>query len=151
MTLEFSRVQVFRELVFSKDISVDRKSRQSFERILLQEEAQWILAIIWRESKYVSDSDLAVAGLSRLFPGGDLTAFGLAVKLAELTEDCAALNTRIRNIAIAAHAFGLVERSNISATKVSITGTALLHSVMTRLAQEYAAAARMILGADVSG
>jgi hypothetical protein len=79
---------------------------------------------------------LAQLNLTKTYQGKFLTAHHLAADLAETGADVAALNSRIRLIAIAASTFDLVDRECLNSTAVLLKGTALLHHFMTSLATQ---------------
>jgi hypothetical protein len=118
------------------DRGFDLKDRVRFRRVLRDEDAFRILSVIWKESNYVSHEDLEAVDLGRSMEPDNLTTFGLAVKLASSPRELSKLNSRIRQIAIAANAFGLIERHRASTTNVQLRATEALHNFMMRLAEE---------------
>jgi hypothetical protein len=125
------------QTIFDRTIDgVDHKNDklyQSYRRTLKTIDAYRILAILWKESEFITDNDLEMAGMRRLYQGRHLTAHGLAVELAEVGREVAALNTRIRMIAVAASAYELVDRDAVNSTTVSLKGTLILHEFMMLL------------------
>lgn len=102
-----------------------------YRKQLLDDEAYQVLLIIWRESNFVLDEHL---DQPKLFVGRVMTAHGLATKLAESPEDLSKVSSRIQAIALAAEAYGLVEREITNGTSRPLIATDLLHHFILRLA-----------------
>jgi hypothetical protein len=109
---------------------------QRFTRILEEDDAYDVLLLVWRHSPFVTDDELKRTKILRLFSNGSLTAYGLATKLAESPSTLAATNTRVRNIALAAQAYGLIERETRTTTNKPLVGTILLHKMVLAIAEE---------------
>jgi hypothetical protein len=103
---------------------VDEKALKKHRRILKTISAYQILALLWKESNFVDQQTLALLGMRKLYEKG-LTAHHLAADLAESGSEVATLNSRIRNIGIAASCFDLIERVSLTSTNVPLKGTAL--------------------------
>jgi hypothetical protein len=134
--MEANYLELLEEYVFTQP-NVDRTTKKMAaqnERLLKSLSANRVLLILWKESSYIAASDLDELKKGRSFDG-EITVHALAVALAESPADVAALNSRIRSIALAGEAFGLVEKQTISATRVFIRGTALLNEFMVQLGQ----------------
>jgi hypothetical protein len=117
------------------DREIGKKLAQSQRRTLKSIDAYKILSIIWKESEFISSGDLRAAGLTSLFERKQLTAYGLACEIAETKYEVAAVNTRIRNIAVAASTYQLMDRSAAGSTAKMLKGTRLLHDFMTKLSE----------------
>jgi hypothetical protein len=115
----------------------DRKTLRTYRNILLSDESDLVLTIFWKESDFVTDDDVISGGAARIFPRGTpITCYALAVKLyPNDSTKIAAANSRVRAIAAAASAYGLIEKSKDTRKKF-VSGTALLHEFMTTLGQE---------------
>jgi hypothetical protein len=125
---------LLKSMIFPHPIDgFDRKSLAQFRRLLDDPQALTILALIWQASDSVSQYALAAAGLCQTKTSEHLTSHGLAVKIAGAPEHLAKINSRIRNIGIAASAYGLIERNGVNKTRVDLRGTALLHDFMVAL------------------
>jgi hypothetical protein len=111
----------------------DRKLIKQYRRILRGSEAHNVLGIIWKESEFISDAALAQFELCRAYQGRPLTCHSLAVDLAETPQEVAKLNSRVRIIGIAAAAHQLVDRKEVSSTKIVLNGTKVLHEFMIEL------------------
>src|SRR5262249_2266256 len=116
----------------------DRKTIKSFRRTLESHEANTVLSILWRESPYITDDELAYDGHAKLFGENPLTCYCLAVHLAGSKNEVAATNSRVRLIVAAGTAFGLVSKKHLASTKIQIFGTEFLHNFMVRLGFENA-------------
>src|SRR5215469_13193934 len=53
----------------------DRKTIKSFRRTLESHEANTVLSILWRESPYITDDELAYDGHAKLFGENPLTCY----------------------------------------------------------------------------
>jgi hypothetical protein len=115
--------------------SCDRKELIRHRKCLIDDEAQFVLLIFWKESHFVTDEVLKRVGLKREFPNGSLNSWSLATNIVASPTDLAKTNTRIRGIAMAAEAYGLVEREKSRATRKPIQGTQRLHSFMNTLSE----------------
>ncbi len=115
----------------------DKKTIQTWKKSLLGHGAFLILQVLWKESKYVSDSDLEKAGLRRFLPMRDLTVHKLAEDLAATPAAKDALNKRISGIVRAGMAYGLVEERKLHAKLHVISGSEKLHVFMLMTAQEW--------------
>jgi hypothetical protein len=137
-----AREHLLEQIVFSRvtDSIAARKGFHTYRRLLRSESAARILAILWRESPYVSDRDISSLGLSRSFPDMEITQHGLAAALATEPEEVSALHSQVRHLRMAAEAYGLVRSRVCSPARIYIQGTELLHQFMVRLAEESAAA-----------
>jgi hypothetical protein len=125
------------EVVFTRRPNdLDEKLFKKYCRILKKIDAYKILAFLWKESEFIGEEVMAQLGLRKSYKGKSLTAHHLAADLAETGAEVAALNSRIRIIAIAASNFGLVDRESLNSTTVILKGTALLHQFMTGLATQ---------------
>jgi hypothetical protein len=106
-----------------------------YRKQLLDEEAYEILLIIWRESGFVLDEHLQHTKLERRLSGKVMTAYRLATKLAESAEDLSRVSSRIQSIALAAEAYGLIERETTRGTSRPLIATDLLHRLILELAK----------------
>jgi hypothetical protein len=111
----------------------DAKDIIKFKRLLRDDEAYYILLLLWRESPFVTDECLERMSLAREFTDAPLTAWGLATKLATIPDELAKTNSRIRAVGLAAEAFGLIERENLRTTSKPLIGTQFLHQFMMAL------------------
>jgi hypothetical protein len=131
--MDVCRQELLEELVFAQ-LQTNKQPESSYKRLLLTTTAHKIIKVFWKESSFISDSELAIMGMTRNFPANNITQHGLAVLLSEEPSDVSGLNTKIRSVTIAAAAFGLIERKPQSARRLSLCGTSLLHEFMVELA-----------------
>jgi hypothetical protein len=123
--------EALKETIFSKPIhGHDQKLLTTFRKSLEDEEAYSILMTTWKESPFVTEEALAMANMDRIFKNAPLTVYGLAAKISVTALDLAKTNSRIRAIAIAAEAYGLVERSGVKTNSRPLSATALLHQLI---------------------
>jgi hypothetical protein len=133
------------ETVFNRSVDkVDAKDSRKYSRTLKSIEAYKILALLWKESSFVTEGALAAAGTRRQYSEKIITAHRLAADLADGAHQVSILNSRIRTIGIAAAAYGLVDRDAAKATNVPLRGTQILHDFMTGLSKK-----NLLLLADV--
>lgn len=112
-----------------------RKHRRTLKSI----DAFRVLAVIWKESEFVTEAALVNAGLVRDYQERQLTAYSLAQDFSEAPQQVARLNSRIRTIGIAAAAYQLVDRNGVplvdgdgvNGNKVILRGTRRLHKFMS--------------------
>jgi len=134
--IEENYFELLRSNVLSKvDPGRDRKRHLYFERVLKTPDARMVLAIIWKESPYVTAADLSAAGLSKTYDTSELTSHGLAVHLATTPRDVSKLNSKVRTIGLAAEHFGLITKRKLGSTRTVLEGTALLHDLMKALGE----------------
>jgi hypothetical protein len=114
----------------------DRKDVTKYSRILLGDEAYFILLVIWRESPFVSDECLQRLNFKREFPNGTMTAHGLATKIATSASTLAKTNARVRSIGIAAEAYGLIERDSSRDKNKPLVATLRLHQFFVTLSNQ---------------
>ncbi len=112
----------------------DGKAQLQFSKILSEPDAYTVLVIIWQASPYVTDLHISNAGLKKK-QFNSLNSYSLAVRLAQRPSEVAKLNTRIRGVALAAAAYGLVERIEVHRTLVELRATPLLHEFMIELSE----------------
>ena len=138
------------EIIFPRVAVIDnnRKITKSFKNILQTYEAHTVLFILWRESKFVTEDDLAYDSHEKLFLESPLTTYRLAVHLSRTKNDVAATNSRVRLIVAAGAAFGLVEKRQLTPTNIHILGTELLHDFMVRLGLENANSCSQVIWQD---
>ncbi len=148
MQLDECRTAAFERLEIPGEdpANMGRKPLLSYKNMLLKNNAQRILTIIWKESDHISSSEISRSGLQKDFPENSLTVYSLAVHICESPEDLASTNTYIRNTVIAAEAFGLVQRYHVSSKKIVISGTISLHNLMINIADGYNNILRQRLG-----
>jgi hypothetical protein len=126
--------ELLETMIFARTtVACDEKLLLKYCRTLKSNEAHNVLSIIWKESTFVTAEALAQAGVGREYQGTDLTAHRLAVDLCERPQDVSKVNSRVRNIAIAAASFHLVDRTLAHSTKTVMSGTRTLHEFMTEL------------------
>jgi hypothetical protein len=111
----------------------DQKTLLQFQRVLDDYDSHLVLGIVWQASEFVSKGASATAGLTQE-KNECLNSHRLAVRLSLRPSDLAKTNTRVRSIAIAASAYGLVERKTKHPTRVDLKGTLLLHKFMMEIA-----------------
>ena len=129
-----SYVRLLKESVFSNEpLNIDRKTLMACQRKLRSEDALAILEILWKESSWVSEENLKAAGLERYFNKSEITQYGLAVALSYRTEDVAKTNSSVRSVALAAAAFGLIDRNKQTQKKIYLRATNKLHKFMIEL------------------
>ena len=132
-----ARQKLLHQMIFARVTAPQAgwKDYVAYRRLLESDDALFILAEIWKES--IPQEELCEAGLSRSFPDAPMTQHGLAVALAELPREVSAMNSQVRNLSIAAEAYGLVIRQTVTPTKVVVAATGLLHSFMLKLDHMY--------------
>jgi hypothetical protein len=111
-------------------------------------EAINVLGAIWKESHYVTKDALNRAGMTRISDANEeLSQLGLAHSFPETNSgrSMIAAYGRIRLVIIAASAYGLIERKEVSRVKTQIAGTTLLHRFMVELGQAQLKEIRRIL------
>lgn len=128
-------LRLLEELVFPHKPAFDEKQILSLKRTLVDSEANTVLTIVWKESPYVTDAELALSGYSRSFGNVPLTSHSLAVSLATTPKDVAATNSRVRQIVLAASAYNLIKRDQACGNKVSLGATEFLHGFMVKLGE----------------
>jgi hypothetical protein len=143
-------VRLLNEMVFCSSTLIEgnRKIIRYFKNLLQSYEANTVLSILWRESEYVTEDDLAYDSHSKLFLENPLTTYRLAVHLSPTKNDVAATNSRVRLIVKAGLAFGLVEKRQLTPTNIHIFGTELLHNFMARLGLENANSCAQVIWQD---
>lgn len=114
----------------------DRKDIIKYSRILLGDDAYFILLVIWRESPFVSDECLQRLNFKREFPNGTMTAHGLATKIATSAATLAKTNARIRSVGIAAEAYGLIERDSSRDKNKPLVAALRLHQFFVALSNQ---------------
>jgi hypothetical protein len=111
---------------------------------ILDAEALFPLTVIWKESKYVTDAELAAARLVRAFDpkGVTATALAKAMQAADCLEPTftspGKYVQRVRRIVIGAQTYGLIDLHDESAAEYvanwkPLHGTGLLHELMLTL------------------
>jgi hypothetical protein len=122
-------------MVFPRPIN-DKKAALSFQRTLEAYETYPILRVIWKESPYVTDSELEASGYMRSFRPGTLTCHGFAERIAESDTDVGKVNKRIRTIVDASSAYGLIEKQKVGLRKKNLlVGSEFLHEFMVELSK----------------
>jgi hypothetical protein len=111
----------------------DRKLRQKYQRALKTRDAYTILALVWKESSFVTGEMLTQSGISRAFVQRPLTVYGLACDLAEREADRSKINSRVRTIVLAADAYHLIDFDCIHATEKPLRATKALNDLMLEL------------------
>jgi hypothetical protein len=127
--------EALEDQVFCQHISEDRKTVRSYQKSLLKTDAYLVLQTIWKESDLITPGELRAAGLARTFEPRSLTCHRLGVRFAACKEDVAASNTRIKTIATAAEAYGLITREIGTGRQRPLIGTPLLHGIMVDISQ----------------
>lgn len=127
------RRELLQQMIFARVTGPEAawKLYVAYRRLLDFDDAVFILGVIWKE--FIAEEDLSLAGLGRSFPNSPMTQHGLAVALAKLPKEVSAMNSHVRNLSIAAEAYGLITRQMVTPTKVVIEATELLHSFMIEL------------------
>lgn len=125
------------QIVFGRVIPHDRKEIAAFERTLRDTQSYRFLSGIWKESDLVSCRELDQLGLERNFPGGP-TLHAVAVQAEPASKDLGKVEKRLKAIADAAEAFGLLERKELGPKKKPLAGTALLHTLMLAVHEDHA-------------
>jgi len=138
--------QLLDDHVFSltPNACIGPKEEKTYRRLLKSRDGNIVVSILWKESSFVTERDLQDAKMAKRFPENAITQHRLAVALATKPSEVAALTYRVRNICIAAAAFGLVERDEISETKVLLRGTNQLHRLMLAVGQTQFTAVRSV-------
>lgn len=125
-------------------INLDKKAQTAAQNKLCQPYSYSVLTILWKESACVSDAERLRAGHARLFPGGDISQFGLATKVLlqirpesydqnDVLRLAHKTNGNVNKVAKAAAAFGLVERHRVHSKRLSISATRVLHDFMLEM------------------
>lgn len=123
---------VFKTKVFNNP-EIAGKDRVKFQRLLSSEEANTVLEIVWKESDFVTLSDLSRVGFKRKLFAAGISVYALGVSISEDKNEVAATVTRIRNIITASRAYGLAYREKVHVTSSLIRCTSLLHEIMIEL------------------
>ena len=128
--------------VFQLTPLADRKDDATFRRTLTAPSSRLVLAIIWKESPFVSIADLLACGMQRAYSFDEpLNAYALAGDLAEDAKAFGKTHKRIEAVVRAGVAFNLITRRPVQgSTTIALQGTHLLHAFMMRLdeaAQDY--------------
>ena len=93
-------------------------------------EFQRLLAIVWKESDFVSPGDLKAAGLERNFEPGTLNAHGLGCLIATGKSTLNAATQRVAAFVAMAVRYGLIDQIRSTSKPIELRGTELLHEVM---------------------
>lgn len=115
----------------SSSIRINPKAVRSAQRRLASDEAFQVTAIIWKQSSYVSDKEIAAAGLARL--NGILTSNSISRDLLpELAPQLfvQAKCARVQQIVKAAWQLGLIKKERLRPKLISLIGTEMLHEFM---------------------
>lgn len=113
--------------------TIPGKEGLKFRKILSSEEANMVLDIIWKESDYVPETSIIMAGFQGKTFSGSVRCYSLGVLLANDKNDVAATVTRVRNIVIAACAYGLVSRDQVNFKNTPVQCESLLNEIMLEL------------------
>ena len=105
----------------------DKKDLLRHQKVLENDESLSFLLSVWKESPHVTDADLARVDLKRTFVNQRLTVYGLATSLAPPASELGAVVSRLRAIALAAQAYGLIERDGARSKSKPLVATARLH------------------------
>ena len=108
----------------------DRKLQHKYQKALKTRDAYSILALVWKESSFVTDEMLTQAGISRAFTQRPLTVYGLACDLTERESDRSKINSRVRTIVVAAEAYHLIDFDRKHATENLLRATDALNELM---------------------
>lgn len=108
----------------------DRKQQLSYKKLLEQFDTYEILFLIWKESSFVSEEALIQAAMGKSYTQNEMSVHRIGVDVSDCSQDVSKNVSWIRSIVIAAEAFNLVKRIEISKTKVSISATSVLHNFM---------------------
>lgn len=125
-------INILTKKVFDKT-SIFGKEGVKFRKILSSEEANTVLNIIWKESNYVSEHNVIMAGYDKKTFSGVVNCYSLDVSLASSKIDVAATVTRVRNIVIAGCAYKLLTRNQINPKNTPIRCESLLNDIMLEL------------------
>lgn len=117
----------------------DFPNTDSFKNVIFSNLAHEVMYIIWRESEFVSENALSVAGLSREFQAScrHLTRNSLKNRICDTrallsSSDGDAIKRSIDRICDALEVYGLVERTELRPNLKPMCGTRRLHNVMER-------------------
>lgn len=126
--------QAFREMVSAAPRETLRSDGLKYLKTI---ESQWtlsILLILWKESGFVADADLAALGMCKTFPDG-INCNQLAIAVARSPAEVGRTIKRIDMIVEAGEAFGLVQREQPKASRIWwLSGTEKLNLFMLRFA-----------------
>ena len=131
-TMASNYLNILRLQVFNNS-NITGKDKVAYQRLLSGEEAQRILEALWKESKFVTSSELLDAGYSKEFSQEGLNSHKLGVRLAEDKTKVSATVSRVRSIIIAGCAYGLVSKDRTHVKNSPVQGTLLLHNLMVEL------------------
>ena len=124
--LDFMRGEVLTQLTRGQTPDLPKRHKQ----IMLSHDFYCLLLIVWKESGYVSDADLAEAKHGRSFKPGTLNAHSLGCAIAEDKHSVNAAVQRAANYMTIAHAYGLVRLAKTASKPIEICGTDLLHRLV---------------------
>ena len=122
-----------------REKAANRKLFRKHRRVLLSNGGYDVILFIWKESRFVSEDEIAAAGLSRRYGGRMITAHNLATEFSEEPAEVGKMNSKIRSIGLAANYFGLLERKKQRGKAVELRATDLLDSLMARTADKHVA------------
>jgi hypothetical protein len=100
------------------------------QQLMCSPEFQRFLAIVWKESDFVSPAELKAAGIERNFEPGTLNAHSLGSSIATDKSTLNAATQRVAAFAAMAVRYGLIEQIRSASKPIELRGTALLHEVM---------------------
>lgn len=107
----------------------------TFMNRLRSQDAHDVLAVIWRESRFVEPRALATVGKRKIFAPAMLNKNSLSAHVCDAKKvaasDFDAIRQSITRICEAAASFGLIEYGDKEGTRVPLSGTMLLHEIMT--------------------
>lgn len=120
------------EFVFPSFVLTNRKEAARHEKILMSPSSMPILAMIWKDSAFVTDADRAAVGAERDDDDSNpLNCHKLATAVAADASDLARQQKRIQAIVAAAEAYGLLVRERTPTVRCrELCGTELLHKLM---------------------
>lgn len=123
------------EIVFDADVHVGH--RHTYKKLLLDQSSMRSLQMIWKESPYVTEDELALVGLAKAFePFAPINAHALAYELSEHKAHLDRNRMAVRNLAKAAAACGLIERRQVCGRNaIELRGTAKLDALMKLYAE----------------
>ena len=109
------------------------KPRLANQRLLASLNTLPVLQFVWKESPFVTQGALGIAGVARLAQGGPLTTHGLTMLLHSGPGGAGAAVKRVARIVRAGQAYGLIETHRLREKMVEIAGTRGLHELMLRV------------------
>lgn len=115
----------------------DRKRAIAAKKTLCTQQSGAILTLVWKESEFISDTALKMAGIEKSFEKGSLNQHSLSQAYCKEVgvkdvKQFSAIQQTIARILEPAQWYGLVTRAEYDGESRQLCGTELLHRLMMR-------------------